>query len=159
MGRLVLGRVLGAPLHEGDDLTIAGEVARTGSLFLVQGEKTAKQAGADTVEIWGDGEARREFMYAPDLAGAILRALDDPNALPLVMNVGPGRDHSINDYYRIAAEVIGWQGRFIHDLDRPVGMRRKLLDVARQTAWGWAPQTPLRDGIAATYAHYLKDAR
>ena len=119
----------------------------------------AKQAGADTVEIWGDGEARHEFMYAPDLAGAILRALDDPNALPLVMNVGPGRDHSINDYYRIAAEVIGWQGRFIHDLDRPVGMRRKLLDVTRQTAWGWAPQTPLRDGIAATYAHYRKDAR
>ena len=119
----------------------------------------AKQAGKDTVEIWGDGEARREFMYAPDLAGAILRALDDPNALPPVMNVGPGRDHSINDYYRITAEVIGWQGRFSHDLDRPVGMRRKLLDVSRQTAWGWAPQTSLHDGITATYAHYLKGTR
>lgn len=119
----------------------------------------ASRAGAASVEIWGDGEARREFMYAPDLAEAILRALDRPDALPPVMNVGPGHDHSINDYYRIAAEVIGWQGRFVHDLNRPVGMRRKLLDVSRQTAWGWAPQTSLHDGITATYAHYLKGTR
>lgn len=114
----------------------------------------ARVEGAAEVEIWGDGEARREFMYAPDLADAILRALADPARLPPVMNVGPGRDHSINDYYRIAAEVIGWQGRFRHDLTRPVGMRQKLMSVARQSAWGWAPSTPLRDGIAATYAHY-----
>lgn len=119
----------------------------------------AKLAGDETVEIWGDGEARREFMYAGDLAGAILRALDDPQSLPPVMNVGPGVDHAINDYYRIAAEVIGWTGRFTHDLSRPVGMRQKLLDVSRQNAWGWAPQTALRDGIAATYAHYLMGAR
>lgn len=115
----------------------------------------ARAGGHDTVEIWGDGTARREFIYAGDLAQAILRALDDPSALPPVMNIGMGQDHAINDYYRITAEVIGWQGRFTHDLDRPVGMRRKLMSVARQTAWGWAPQTDLRAGIAATYAHYL----
>ena len=119
----------------------------------------AKLAGQDSVYIWGDGEARREFMYAPDLAGAILRALDAPQALPLVMNVGPGVDHSINDYYRIAAEVIGWRGQFWHDLTRPVGMQRKLLDISHQRVWGWAPETALRDGIALTYAHYLKGAR
>ena len=119
----------------------------------------AKLAGQDSVDIWGDGEARREFMYAPDLAGAILRALDAPQALPLVMNVGPGVDHSINDYYRIAAEVIGWRGQFWHDLTRPVGMQRKLLDISHQRVWGWAPETALRDGIALTYAHYLKGAR
>ena len=119
----------------------------------------AHASGSETVEIWGDGEARREFMYAPDLAEAILRALERPDALPPVMNVGPGDDHSINDYYRIAAEAIGWQGRFVHDLTRPVGMLRKLLDVSRQTAWGWAPRTSLRDGISATYAHYLKGTR
>lgn len=115
----------------------------------------ARVEGAAEVEIWGDGAARREFMYAPDLAEAILRALADPAALPAVMNVGPGQDHSINDYYRIAAEVIGWRGRFRHDLTRPVGMRQKLMSVARQADWGWAPSTALRDGIAATYAHYL----
>ncbi|WP_199258432.1 GDP-L-fucose synthase family protein [Paracoccus binzhouensis] len=116
----------------------------------------ARVEGHATVEIWGDGTARREFMYAGDLAEAILRALADPSALPPVMNVGPGDDHAIDDYYRIVAEVIGWQGRFTHDLGKPVGMRRKLLSVARQTEWGWAPQTGLREGIAATYAWYLE---
>lgn len=116
----------------------------------------ARTSGAGTVEIWGDGEARREFMYAPDLADAILRALADPGAVPAVMNVGPGEDHAINDYYRIAAEVIGWRGRFVHDLARPVGMRQKLMSVARQRTWGWMPATGLREGIAATYAHYLE---
>ncbi|WP_347266559.1 GDP-L-fucose synthase [Paracoccus sp. (in: a-proteobacteria)] len=115
----------------------------------------AKAQGRDTVEIWGDGTARREFLYAGDLAEAILRALADPLVLPPVMNVGPGQDHAINDYYRIAAEVIGWQGRFTHDLARPVGMQRKLMSVARQTAWGWAPRTTLREGIAATHAWYV----
>ena len=119
----------------------------------------ARTAGVDTVEIWGDGAARREFMYAPDLADAILRALKNPHAVPPVMNVGPGHDHSINDYYRIAAEVIGWRGQFWHDLTRPVGMQRKLLDISHQRVWGWAPETALRDGIALTYAHYLKGAR
>lgn len=118
---------------------------------------TAMETGAPEIEIWGDGTARREFMYAGDLADAIMRALADPTALPDSLNIGLGTDHSINDYYRIVAEVIGWQGRFVHDLNRPVGMKQKLLDVARQTAWGWAPQTSLPDGIRATYQFYLKD--
>ncbi|KGJ06221.1 GDP-L-fucose synthase [Paracoccus halophilus] len=118
----------------------------------------AKLAGADTVEIWGDGQARREFMFAPDLAGAILRAAADPASLPPLMNIGPGHDHSIDEYYRIAAEVIGWRGRFIHDPAKPVGMRQKLLDISRQREWGWAPTTGLRDGLAATYAHYREVA-
>ena len=117
----------------------------------------AKVENRGTVEIWGDGRARREFMYAGDLAEAILRALADPAALPPAMNLGPGTDHAINDYYRIAAEVIGWRGRFTHDPGKPVGMRRKLLSVARQAEWGWAPRTGLREGIAATYAWYLEN--
>lgn len=116
----------------------------------------ARAESAASVEIWGDGTARREFMYAPDLADAILRALADPHALPPVMNIGIGQDHAINDYYRIAAEVIGWHGRFTHDLSRPVGMAQKLLSVTRQRDWGWAPATGLRDGIAATSAWYQR---
>lgn len=116
----------------------------------------ARAESAASVEIWGDGTARREFMYAPDLADAILRALADPHALPPVMNIGIGQDHAINDYYRIAAEVIGWHGRFTHDLSRPVGMAQKLLSVTRQWDWGWAPATGLRDGIAATSAWYQR---
>ncbi|WGR63208.1 GDP-L-fucose synthase (plasmid) [Paracoccus ferrooxidans] len=116
----------------------------------------ARIEGRDRVEIWGDGQARREFMHAGDLADAILRALADPSAVPAVMNVGPGVDHAIEDYYRLVAGVVGWQGRFVHDLGKPVGMRRKLLSVARQAAWGWAPRIGLAEGVAATYAWYLE---
>ena len=55
-----------------------------------------------------------------------------------------------------AAQVIGWEGRFVHDLSKPTGMKQKLLDVGSQTAFGWQPQTSLQDGIAQTYAHFLE---
>jgi GDP-L-fucose synthase len=115
---------------------------------------TAKTNGLPEVEIWGDGTARREFMFAPDLADAIWRAVEDFDSLPDMMNVGVGRDHSVNDYYRIAAQVIGWNGRFVHDTSKPAGMKQKLVSIERQTAWGWAPATSLEEGIRATYEHY-----
>lgn len=117
----------------------------------------AKVQGDEEVEIWGSGTARREFMLASDLADAIMRALDDPSVLPPVMNIGPGVDHSINDYYHIIAKVVGWTGQFRHNLTRPVGMPRKLMDVTLQTKWGWAPQTPLEEGLRATYQFYLEN--
>jgi GDP-L-fucose synthase len=116
----------------------------------------AQKSGAETVEIWGDGTARREFMYAGDLADAVWKAVADPATLPGAMNVGLGHDHSINDYYATVADVIGWQGEFTHDLSRPVGMKQKLCSTERQTAWGWHAPTSLRDGIAKTYRHYLE---
>ncbi|MFD0859923.1 GDP-L-fucose synthase family protein [Roseovarius aquimarinus] len=116
----------------------------------------ARTAGEDRVEIWGDGTARREFMYAGDLADAVLRAAAEPGALPDLMNVGVGSDHSVTEYYAAAAEVIGWTGRFTYDLSKPVGMKRKLCDTTRQTAWGWRPQTDLQAGMAATYQFYLE---
>ena len=112
--------------------------------------------GEGVVEIWGDGEARREFMYAGDLADAVLRALEDFDAVPSMMNIGLGYDYSINEYYAAAAEVIGYSGTFLHDLGKPVGMARKLVDIRLQTGWGWAPQHSLHEGIARTYAFYLE---
>lgn len=116
----------------------------------------AKEAGSDTVDIWGDGTARREFMYSGDLADGIWAAVEGFDALPGRMNMGLGYDFSINDYYAEAAQVIGWSGTFEHDLTRPTGMRQKLLDISAQTAFGWTAQTSLKDGLAQTYAHFLE---
>lgn len=117
----------------------------------------AKQSGQKTVEIWGDGTARREFMYAGDLADAIWRAIHNFDTLPAYMNVGLGHDHTINDYYQAAAEVMGYAGGFVHDVSKPVGMARKLVSVERQHAWGWSACHELRDGIEKTYSYYLKE--
>lgn len=117
----------------------------------------ALQSGSNEVEIWGDGEARREFMYAGDLADAIFRALGNFDALPQYLNIGLGHDYTINEYYSAVAEVIGWRGRFRHDLSKPVGMSRKLVSTARQEAWGWKPGHSLHMGIKKTYDFFLKE--
>lgn len=117
----------------------------------------ALQEGRDVIDIWGDGAARREFMYAGDLADAVVRALARFDTVPPVMNVGLGHDYSINEYYSTVAEVMGFTGGFVHDLDKPVGMARKLVDTGLQREWGWAPAHSLHEGIAAAYAFYLEN--
>lgn len=119
----------------------------------------AIEQGLDTVEIWGDGKARREFMYAGDLADCVIRCLRNFESVPSVMNVGVGIDHTVNEYYQAAAEVLGYKGHFVHDLDRPVGMRRKLVSIDVQTKWGWKPQHSLFAGIRQTYDYYLQNLR
>lgn len=117
----------------------------------------AKQAGQTSVEIWGDGTARREFMYAGDLADALVRAIVEFDTLPSQMNIGLGHDYTINEYYQAAAEVMGYTGEFVHDLSKPVGMARKLVSVERQQAWGFAAKHELHEGIEKTYQFYLKE--
>lgn len=115
----------------------------------------AKTEGHAEVEIWGAGTARREFLYAGDLADAVLRAAHDIDRIPEVMNIGLGYDCTINEYYNAVADVISWKGRFTHDLSKPVGMIQKLTDTTRQTVWGWSPPTSLTDGVAKAYDFYL----
>lgn len=117
----------------------------------------AKTQGDANVEIWGSGEARREFMYAGDLANLIVMAVSRFSTLPATMNVGLGYDYTINEYYQAAAAVIGYQGAFVHDLSKPVGMARKLVNIDKQTAWGWQPGHSLKQGIARTYDYYVKE--
>ena len=115
----------------------------------------AKQTGQASVEIWGDGTARREFMYAGNLADALVRAIKEFDTLPSLMNVGLGHDYTINEYYAAVADVLGYGGGFTHNLSKPVGMARKLVSVERQQAWGWSAQHTLREGIEKTCEYYL----
>lgn len=114
----------------------------------------AKIKKTSHVEIWGDGNARREFMYVKDLIHALVKALDDYETLPHVMNVGLGYDYSVNEYYHIAAKVIGYQKDFKYDLNKPSGMQKKLVDISKAKAWGWEAKTSLSEGISNVY-HYL----
>lgn len=116
----------------------------------------AKVSGSETVEIWGDGNARREFMYAGDLADMMVKAIENFESLPAYMNVGLGEDFTINQYYEVAADVVGFRGKFVHDLTKPVGMMRKLVNVDKQLSWGWKYQTSLKAGLEKTYEFYLE---
>jgi GDP-L-fucose synthase len=117
----------------------------------------AVSEGREVVDIWGDGSARREFMYAGDLADLLMRAIERFDELPDCMNVGPGTDHSVLDYYVAGAQVVGYRGRFAFDTSRPVGMARKLVDIARLRAFGWQAGVDLAAGLRLTYEHYLRE--
>ena len=108
----------------------------------------------DKIDIWGDGLARREFMYAGDLADFIFKAIESFEELPQNINVGLGFDYSINEYYEAIAKVIGFQGDFVHDISKPVGMKQKLIDDSLLKYFGWQHQTSLEEGIEKTVEFY-----
>lgn len=108
-----------------------------------------------TPTIWGDGSARREFMYVEDLVDFISYALKNYNKIEHIMNVGLGYDFSIKEYYDAIAEVVGYNGDFEYDLTKPSGMKRKLCDVTKQKKIGWKPKNSLTEGLQKTYQYYL----
>ena len=117
----------------------------------------AKVENLSTVELWGDGEARREFMFASDFADFIWFAISNFDYMPNLMNVGLGYDHTINKYYTAIANVIGYQGEFVHDLTKPIGMKQKLVDISRLNVFGWKHKHSLEQGIKKTYEFFLEN--
>jgi len=115
---------------------------------------SATQKNADIVTIWGDGTARREFIYVDDIVELIWKSCVHFETLPELMNVGVSMDHSITDYYEIAASVIGYKGRFSFDLTQPTGMKQKLICSKKAQEWGWQAKVDLSLGIKETYEYY-----
>ena len=116
----------------------------------------AKEEGNVPIVIWGDGSAKREFLYAPDLADFICFSLDRFDDLPEVMNVGSGVEISVNEMHQHMANITGYSGEFKHDLDKPVGRLRRYLNLQNQQRLGWSPKTPFEEALAITY-EYLRE--
>lgn len=120
---------------------------------LIRRFHEAVAEGREEVVLWGSGTPRREFLHVDDLAAAcavLLRSYDGDEPV----NVGCGSDLTIRELAGTVAEVTGFAGRISWDTTRPDGTPRKLLDISRLAQLGWKPAVPLRDGIAATYAHW-----
>jgi GDP-L-fucose synthase len=116
----------------------------------------AKQAGDETVEIWGSGRPRREFLFVDDLADGLVFLMKHYSQEDHI-NIGSGSDLTIQELAGILAEVIGYQGGYSYDSSKPDGTPRKLMDSARLSRLGWTAQTDLRDGMRRTYDWYLEN--
>ena len=106
----------------------------------------ARDAGAETMTVWGSGTPRREFMHVDDLADALvflLRGYSEDQHI----NVGVGDDVTIAELAQTVADVVGFKGRLVFDASRPDGTPRKLMDSSRLTALGWKPRIGLHEGL------------
>ena len=123
----------------------------------------AKVSNHESVTIWGSGKPMREFLYVGDLADAILFLMENINATDLYgndiphINIGSGKDITIDGLARLIAEVVGFEGKIIRDAAKPDGTPRKLMDVSRINQLGWKYKTELREGLVKTYKWFLKN--
>lgn len=117
----------------------------------------ARESGRDTVVLWGDGSATREFLYVDDAAEGILRAAESYDG-PEPVNLGSGEEIAIRDLAgRIAAHT-GYRGRIAWDATRPNGQPRRRLDTSRAAEqFGWRASTPLEEGLRRTVAWFQED--
>lgn len=117
----------------------------------------AEKNNIKTIDIWGDGESRREFMYAGDFAQIVSKVLEKFEDIPSTMNIGLGYDYTINEYYEAVAKVVGYEGSYTHDLSKPAGIKQKLLDISKQKEFGFESKFTLEEGIRKTYEYYLNE--
>jgi GDP-L-fucose synthase len=122
---------------------------------LIMKLHAAKVAGSRTVELWGTGTPRREFLYSDDLGDACVFAMKNYSG-ELFLNVGTGTDMTILELAERIAKVIGWQGEFVFDRSKPDGMPRKVMDVSRMAALGWTAPTSFDDGMREAYEWYVE---
>jgi GDP-L-fucose synthase len=121
---------------------------------LIMKIHAAKMAKNATVELWGSGTPKREFLFTEDLADACVFVMKNYSD-ELFLNVGTGRDMTILELAESIARVAGWKGTFTFDHSKPDGMPRKVMDVSRLKALGWSAQTPFDEGIKQAYDWYV----
>jgi GDP-L-fucose synthase len=121
---------------------------------LIMKIHAAKVGNSATVELWGSGTPRREFLFSEDLADACIFVLRNYSS-EMILNVGTGFDMSILDLAQGIAKIIGWQGSFTFDASKPDGTPRKLLDVTRLRALGWVAPTDFETGMKQAYDWYV----
>ena len=129
---------------------------------LIRKFHEAKLNKGKSVTIWGSGKPLREFLYVDDLADAVLFMLENIYAKTIYeegishLNIGTGKDISINELANLVGGIIGFEGDILYDSSKPDGTPRKLMDVSRLTELGWKYKTELRDGITTTYEWFLE---
>jgi len=123
----------------------------------------AKINNNNSVSIWGDGSAMREFLYVEDMADACVHIMSFSDDIynsytkPTLshINIGSGVDLSIRELAETIKEIVGYRGNLLFDTSKPNGPPRKLLNVSKLNSMGWKYQTNLKTGLKKTYTWYL----
>ena len=121
---------------------------------LIMKVHAAKQANRSTVELWGSGTPRREFLFTEDLADACVFVMKNYSD-EMFLNVGTGRDMTILELAESIARVADWKGTFTFDKSKPDGMPRKVMDVSRLRELGWSATTDFETGMKKAYRWYV----
>ncbi len=124
---------------------------------LIRKFHEAKLNGTPTVEVWGSGAPRREFLHADDLADACFYLMETYNE-PGLVNIGTGEDISIKELAELVQKTTGYEGTITWNTDQPDGTPRKLMDVGRLSGFGWTYKTRLEDGLRQVYNEYAVGA-
>jgi GDP-L-fucose synthase len=114
----------------------------------------AKENNASTVEVWGSGTPKREFLFADDLADACVHLMQNYDGSDIV-NIGTGEDISIKELAETIKALTGFEGEVVWNTSQPDGTPRKLLDVTRLHSLGWKHSTSLQEGLQKTYKNYI----
>jgi len=121
---------------------------------LIMKIHTAKLTNCPTVELWGTGKPKREFLFTGDLADACVFVMKNYSD-EMFLNIGTGHDITILELAQTIAKIAGWRGTFAFNTSRPDGMPRKLLDVGRLSALGWSASTDFETGMRCAYEWYV----
>ncbi len=116
----------------------------------------AKIKSLPSIELWGTGKARREFLYVEDLARAILFCMDNFTGTEPI-NIGFGSDISIYDLAKLVSEIVGFEGEIVFNPKFPDGTPQKLLESSKIFDMGWKPEVSLRQGLEYTVDWYLNN--
>jgi GDP-L-fucose synthase len=117
---------------------------------LIRKFHEAKSDGKSSVEIWGTGTPRREFLHSDDLAEACVFLMNNYNEKQF-LNIGTGEDIAIKDLAYLVRDIVGFEGELHFDTSKPDGTPRKLMDVSRLHALGWKHRIELETGIRSVY--------
>ena len=115
----------------------------------------AKKNNEDSIEIWGKGTAKREFMYIKDFVDFIFILLKKFDKAPNVINVGTGREYSVKKYYENVLKILKFNPKIVYLKNKPEGQISKVLDVKISRKLGWKYKTNLKDGIKKTIKFYV----
>lgn len=122
---------------------------------LIRKFHDAKENNLPFVEMWGTGTPMREFLHADDLGDACVYLMNNYNGEKFV-NIGSGKDLNIKDLALLIKKIVGYTGDIKHDLTKPDGTPRKLMDVSYLHSLGWKHKIELPEGIAMVYEDFKK---